>query len=1501
MEVPSAIDAVVQNIVESVKTFATPAQTGGAQFLTPKELQLVVTEGGGGYTSGASSVSSGGSALSSGGGAIFGPAGPGEEALGSVARVLDVDFENLDQETFGAPNLNPLGNPVDNIPEIQNWKNPLKEEQLEVKFRDELLVEEKILELDINPDIPYLRIKQKLNGTILIHEVEKLVEVVMQTLERKQIRALYERKPANPKGLNCFDASKYNVTMYIVFRFVELERENGIVQYLDGKPLTKEEHARTIKAFPMEMVHWKTKSSDIMSQPVDANEDPRPIPESFRADFQKRRDGESLSDWKERMREDLYNRLEKFLKALDEQYEWQIDAVIGDFTIAFLWTGDNRPKFFEAIERIISEREEEEQEAYEEETREMQRQDEAAKKIQRQWRKGQYKRTSKKEQLEMERRHNDPEYQKQLAERNRLLNLTDENRENLTLDEITMENIRALNTPPVTNPYIGNLSRNTIDMALAGYDKAQKNYTQFLFDTGRRPSAPEKQVLENLKNTVLQKEDVVKNLLVNNGVPNFNFTSRWNKGEIAENTGAMLKNMIMQYAPVSRLFGARFGCSQGSKEITTRGEYVLWSTSTKKKRCAIYCVMKKLGIGAPVIDEKTSTKAKSTKEEWIQKFLTHQYTTDQTQIEFPMPVSQFPRLAYFFKCNIKLYTWNEKEQKMEPLLDENQKEWEVITNEEAPLVKMMLENSHAFLIVKDGLENISKKVCPHCRTIYTKEHNTCNQSKIAFLNRRAEKNKKEISANEKFVQSINNRQCIFFDCETFTDEQGEHIPYAVGWGIPDKHSGGIKRKKENDIVHINWEFKYEWGEGCMQRFIEWLKLYSATSENGKKPAKKILIGFNNANYDNLLLAKTCIKMGMHFDFQIQNNALIGMQGTTFKTWDLCRFLPGQSLESACKSFGASDEDAKTHFPHKFITGWDKLEYVGVEPGPEYHWKAPSNWSYVTTPTWNLKEVCLNYLEKDIKSTIFVFNKLQETCFHALHVDIKEFITASHMSYDVWTNLISNAPKETNRFNPFQERKQIFNLYYPTVEQEDVFRQAIYGGRTYNTARKYESKFYEKVIQGENVTYESIDDWMDVFDVVSLYASAMLFNDYPYGVCTNSTEEELSEISSLIENNKYEEVPLGIFKVKYVPNKKLIIPALPRKTFRRKPDGTILSQGLIWDLQDSEGYYTTVDIIEAKKQGYTFEFISGIQWPNKGPIFEKYIELALELKCKGENEGNETLRSLGKLLCNALYGKMLQRPIIENSALVKDAEDLNKFLATNNLTEIIFLNDQDKRLLVKGDECQRELKIRKPSFIGAFVLSYSRKIMHNFAGMADPWRGSSLVENSMKNSFMYTDTDSLFYRTTPHILNSLKSVLKENQPGNLWYDLKGKPPPKILKAIFLGPKTYLLIYFTKDGKLQSKMRSKGIPSALLTQDDYINLLETSKVEKKEVNQIRKVMHSKKDQIPFTLIATNVQKCLMKSLWKGRVFLDDETSLPFGHEDLMSERNISEEEMIAEESF
>jgi hypothetical protein len=82
------------------------------------------------------------------------------------------------------------------------------------------------------------------------------------------------------------------------------------------------------------------------------------------------------------------------------------------------------------------------------------------------------------------------------------------------------------------------------------------------------------------------------------------------------------------------------GCSKTSKETIFRGSYVLWSTNTKKNRCAIYCVLKKLELGAPVLDEKGSTTVKQRKDDIIKDFLRAQYEKDGSQLTFPMPIKE---------------------------------------------------------------------------------------------------------------------------------------------------------------------------------------------------------------------------------------------------------------------------------------------------------------------------------------------------------------------------------------------------------------------------------------------------------------------------------------------------------------------------------------------------------------------------------------------------------------------------------------------------------------------------------------------------------------------------------------------------------------------------------------------------------------------------------------------------------------------------------------------
>jgi hypothetical protein len=73
--------------------------------------------------------------------------------------------------------------------------------------------------------------------------------------------------------------------------------------------------------------------------------------------------------------------------------------------------------------------------------------------------------------------------------------------------------------------------------------------------------------------------------------------------------------------------------------------------------------------------------------------------------------------------------------------------------------------------------------------------------------------------------------------------------------------------------------------------------------------------------------------------------------------------------------------------------------------------------------------------------------------------------------------------------------------------------------------------------------------------------------------------------------------LGIYKVKYTTNKKLMVSPLPRREEGK----------LIWDLVDGEGWYTSIDIQNAQDDGYSFEIERGIVWPLFESEFEKMLQ------------------------------------------------------------------------------------------------------------------------------------------------------------------------------------------------------------------------------------------------------------------------------------------------------
>ena len=57
----------------------------------------------------------------------------------------------------------------------------------------------------------------------------------------------------------------------------------------------------------------------------------------------------------------------------------------------------------------------------------------------------------------------------------------------------------------------------------------------------------------------------------------------------------------------------------------------------------------------------------------------------------------------------------------------------------------------------------------------------------------------------------------------------------------------------------------------------------------------------------------------------------------------------------------------------------------------------------------------------------------------------------------------------------------------------------------------------------------------------------------------------------------------------------------------------------------------------------------------------------KMKKKADKQGNDCMRTIAKLLLNALYGKTLQRAIFETSSFINNVHDYHEFTNKYNVT------------------------------------------------------------------------------------------------------------------------------------------------------------------------------------------------------------------------------------------
>lgn len=314
-------------------------------------------------------------------------------------------------------------------------------------------------------------------------------------------------------------------------------------------------------------------------------------------------------------------------------------------------------------------------------------------------------------------------------------------------------------------------------------------------------------------------------------------------------------------------------------------------------------------------------------------------------------------------------------------------------------------------------------------------------------------------------------------------------------------------------------------------------------------------------------------------------------------------------------------------------------------------------------------------------------------------------------------------------------KQLRNKTLQVPKDEDVrkfIRSSIYGGRVLHFKTK-----------GENLI---------CLDANSLYPSAQYEGQYPIGEC--------KEMSITIFNNIIlEKRKLFIAEVT-MDGKNCKYPIMPYKN----EEGM-----LVYPCGIFRGVYTCIDIYEALAAGYEIkEYHMGIYWDNKARIFE-VIKGLYETRKKFKREKNSA-EYIFKIMLNAGYGKFVEK----RKKGIKFSTSHNEI---NKPIKAYKLKNGQEIFLYPPEQGGKEV----PAFIGAFILSYSKRIMNKF-----------MDKIGLENIY-YGDTDSIY------VDSRVKDKLKDYYNSDLG-GLKNDygDDTIIVKALFADYKRYYLKIKTDHG-------------------------------------------------------------------------------------------------------
>ena len=585
---------------------------------------------------------------------------------------------------------------------------------------------------------------------------------------------------------------------------------------------------------------------------------------------------------------------------------------------------------------------------------------------------------------------------------------------------------------------------------------------------------------------------------------------------------------------------------------------------------------------------------------------------------------------------------------------------------------------------------------------------------------------RSLASNIETEKRVQDTQLIFFDYETIveTDELSMMKPYSCAYwkaSIDDlakidkyeKSNTDIKDLiKENSDCFIGWD--------CSKKFVDYLMQLPTTH-------KYILVGFNNSNFDNLLLAdylyRTQNTLDNDWGYRIDRPFYNGTSlmnfyiNNTISTWDLAKHITGTSLKKCCKNFNV-ETLAKKELDIK-VEGYEhlqshnavqKLYEIGIQHRDKDYLirklKSIEYWGALTE--YNIFDVvslgiCV-FRYRDALSKIDCLKNYSKEIWNNLTIggiiwDL--FKTTSDMSGYTWDKLSKEEYEYTLR-DSVAGRVEMFNGTQRIKNKMcsiDVCSLYPFVCSVYNKA-------YFPIGKKHNVDYNSI------------------------GGLTNRTYEE-SEIWDKIgfyicdidQRNLEEKGKVSIYPLKLRNNTGFCL----KNMWDLKDCGVMnkicLSSVVIKQMIENgcevkiyEGYYFEEKIEGYKLFPFVLEFMKG---KNEQDIWKK----------KKDSRYNASLRTAFKLFPNALTGKVIERLHLDSIKTASDTAEFWKIKDKNESASVInVIGDTIFVSLKKSVES--ELHKQRPVFFGRLIYDYAKLYM---------WENAYRVG---KSKCIYTDTDSL---------------------------------------------------------------------------------------------------------------------------------------------------------------